>query len=121
MATQAAPIQAYTANRRRFHRHKIELQVRVVIPTLEKTRIVSARGTDLNEGGLRVFAGTEMRVGDSIFIEFTPVESVKPVRVAAIVCNREGYHYGVEFHTGNTEQQQHVTEFGALLQPKKSN
>lgn len=100
---------------RRFPRHKIDLPVRVVVPLEDKTRIVSGRGNELNEGGLQVFAGTEMRVGDSIFVEFTPPYSGKPVRVAALVRNRSGFDYGLEFAPGDLQQQQRVADFRLML------
>jgi hypothetical protein len=101
---------------RRYKRHKIDLPVRVVVPLEDKTRIVTGRGNELNEGGLSVFAGTELRVGDHAFIEFTPPYSGKPVRVAAVVRNRSGYNYGVEFLPGDLQQQQRISEFRMMLQ-----
>lgn len=100
---------------RRFPRHKIDLPVRVVIPLTDKTRIVSGRGNELNDGGLQVFAGTEMKIGDGIFVEFTPPYSGKPVRVAAVVRNRSGFDYGLEFLPGDLQQQQRVADFRLML------
>jgi hypothetical protein len=101
---------------RRFQRFRIDLPVRVVVPMQDKTKIVSGRGTDLNEGGLAVFAGTEMRVGDCIYIEFTPPYSGKPVRVAGQIRHRTGYKYGIEFITDTPDQQKAVNDFRMLLQ-----
>jgi hypothetical protein len=105
---------AYAADRR-WQRYKLDLPLRVVVLQKDKTNIVSGRGTEISEGGLAVFAGTELRVGDPMFVEFTPPYSGKPLRVAATVRNRSGYNYGVEFSSQTEEQRTQVTNFQVLL------
>jgi hypothetical protein len=58
----------------------------------------------------RNFAERRLRVGDQMAVEFTPPFSLPPIRVEAKVCNRAGYHYGVEFLAIDTAQRQCVDQ-----------
>ena len=113
MANAASSSQKET---RKFQRLKIDLPLSVVFPTPDKTKIVAARGNDVSENGLAVFAGLEMNVGDNLFIEFTPPYSSKPVRVPATVRNRRGYKYGIEFEAESDQEKKLVEQFRMLLQ-----
>ena len=113
--TSAGVVQAF-ATERRWQRFKLDLPLRVVIPQKHKTTIVSGRGTEISEGGLAIFAGTELHLGDHINVEFTPPYSGKPLRVPAIVRNRSGYSYGVEFSSATPEEDQRIANFRVLLQ-----
>lgn len=95
---------------RRWPRYKVDVPIRVIVCTLAKTKIFDARGTSLSEGGMALFAGTELRPGDHVSVEFTPAYSAPPIRVDATVCNRTGYNYGVEFLTGSDTQKERVEE-----------
>ena len=112
--TEPSPKQ--TVETRRFTRLKIDLPISVVVPMPDKTKIVSARGNDVSDNGLAVFAGIELRVGDNVFIEFTPPYSSKPVRVPATVRNRRGYKYGIEFEAESEQERKLVEQFRMLLQ-----
>ncbi len=117
MSTEASAslIQNYVMERR-WPRFKLDLPIRLVVNREAGTSIVSGRGTEISEGGLAVFAGTELNPGDGISVEFTPPYSGKPLRVSATVRNRSGYNYGVEFQSDTDEQKQQVSSFRVLLQ-----
>lgn len=94
--------------KRRWERQGLDVPIRLIFwNSLHTAKIVEARGRDMSEGGMAVFAGVELRIGDIIEIEFTPAYSGQPLRVKAEVRNRRGYSYGIEFLTDtNTEQTQ---------------
>jgi len=102
------------AVQRRWERFRLDLPLRLVVHR-EKTLIVNGRGSDISEGGLLIFAGVELKEGDEIFVEFTPPYSGEPIRVRAIVRNREGYKYGVEFLWNSPEEEETTTRFRNLL------
>jgi hypothetical protein len=112
----AAQTQKQHPETRRFQRLKIDLPIRVVVPLPDKTKIVEARGNDVSDNGLAVFAGVELREGDNVFIEFTPPYSSKPVRVPATVRNRRGYKYGIEFEAESEAERKMIEQFRMLLQ-----
>ena len=82
---------------RRWPRYKVNVPIRVIVSRAMKASIFDGRGTSLSEGGMALFAGAEFRLGDQVAVEFTPPFSSPPIRVDAKICNRTGYHYGVEF------------------------
>lgn len=112
----AAQSSQQTLQTRRFPRQKVDLPILIVVPMYDRTKIVQARGNDVSENGLAFFAGIELRVGDNIFIEFTPPYSGKPVRVPATVKNRRGYKYGIQFEADNDAERKTIEQFRLLLQ-----
>lgn len=88
---------------RRWTRHKLDVPIRVIVHLEDKSRVISGRGKEISEGGMAVFAGVELRLGDKIEVEFTPPYG-GPIRVQGIVRNRHGYSYGVEFFAFNEQQ-----------------
>ena len=102
------------AQARRWPRHKLDVPIRAIAATPGKTTIVDGRGRDISEGGMLIFAGMELQVAESIDVEFTPAFA-DPIRVAAIVRNRNGFYYGVEFLRGNADDMERVTRLGEVL------
>src|SRR4029077_759734 len=94
------------ARERRWERHKIDIPIRLIFwNSLHTAKIVEARGRDMSDGGLAVFAGVELRIGDIVEIEFTPAYSGQPLRVKTEVRNRRGYSYGIEYLNDTTIEQ----------------
>ena len=116
MAAQA--VQAFRTLRR-WSRLKIHVPVTVVVRKQEKTVFVQARGQDLNEGGIGVFVGTELRIGELVEISFTPPYQGNPMTARTIVRNRRGYTYGMEFITDNKEDQKKVEIIRSVLRTMK--
>jgi PilZ domain len=100
---------------RRWPRYKLTMPVRVVLPHTYDTRLIYGRGTELNEGGLAVFAAVELDVGQQVEVEFTPPYSGHPVRVRTIIRNRKGYFYGLEFHVTTPQEAEHVAHVRSIL------
>ncbi len=84
-------------NTRHWPRHQLDVPVRVIVHSPERTKLYDGRGNELNEGGMAVTAGVELKVGREVAVEFTPPFTELPIRVRGIVRNRAGYRYGVEF------------------------
>ena len=104
------------ARKRRWQRFKIDVPIRLIYwNSLHNAKIADARGRDMSEGGMAIFAGVELRVGDIIEIEFTPAYSGQPMRVKAEVRNRRGYSYGIEFLSDTTDEQSQAARLRELL------
>ncbi len=95
---------------RRWERYRVNILIRVIVSNALKASIFDGRGTSLSEGGMALFAGAELRTGDHVAVEISPPFSSPPIRVEAKICNRSGYHYGVEFLTFDTAQKQSVAQ-----------
>ncbi len=84
---------------RHLPRYRLDVRVRVSIPRHD--RVLHGRTADIGERGLGFFAPAELQVGDTITVEFTLPYAREPQRCTAIVRNRNGYRYGVEFQGVN--------------------
>jgi len=100
---------------RRWPRLKIQVPVTVIVRKHNKTVFVVGRGTDINDGGIAVFAGAELQIGEEVEISFTPPYRGEPLVARTVVRNRRGYTYGMEFLTGSTEDQARVTKIHNVL------
>ena len=67
--------------------------------------LMDAIGINLSEGGMGLFAVTNLAVGSRIRLEYLPPRSKEPVRVEGQVRHRALYLYGIEFlsHTDEIE------------------
>ncbi len=100
---------------RRWKRYQIRVPVRLIVHRGDVTTRMNARGTELNEGGMCVFAGLELNVGDQVEVEFTAPYVSDPLRVWGAVRNRYGYYYGIEFLVENASEREQVERFRAIL------
>jgi hypothetical protein len=116
MATEVIMPQPGYAKMRRWPRYKIDVPVRVLVQKPEKTVIVAGRGTELNEGGMGIYAGMELRVGQRVEIEFTPPYHGQPLRVRSVIRDRTGYKYGTEFLRTSREDKLQAEQIHQVLQ-----
>jgi hypothetical protein len=114
------PAQSFQ-NVRRWPRLKIRVPVTVVLRKQEKTVFVQGRGQDLNEGGIAVFVGAELRLGDIVEISFTPPYQGNPMMARALVRNRRGYTYGMEFVGETPADHARIASIRAVLQTMQIN
>ncbi len=116
MATEVIMPQAGYATTRRWPRYRIDVPVRVVVQKPDKTLIVNGRGMELNQGGLCIFVGLELRVGQRVDIEFTPPYNGQPLRARGTIRDRDGYKYGLEFLANSQEDKEQVQQIRQVLQ-----
>jgi hypothetical protein len=115
MSIQVVTPQQGYATARRFPRYKVDVPVRVITQGLTKVTIVQGRGSELNVGGMAIFAGIELSIGAQVIVEFTPPYSGQPIRVRCFVRNRAGYRYGVEFITESDDDYENVNRIETIL------
>jgi PilZ domain len=115
MSTELVLPQQGYATMRRWPRYKVDVPVRVITQGLTKVTIVQGRGSELNNGGMAIFAGTELAIDAQVQVEFTPPYSGQPIRVRCFVRNRAGYKYGVEFITESDDDYESVNQIEANL------
>jgi hypothetical protein len=90
-------------NTRRWQRHEADLPVSVVISDGDSRTRVAGRGTEISEGGMAIFAGVDLKPYDLMEIEF---EAPSHARVIAVIRNRCGYCFGLEFLTPLSPEQE---------------
>jgi hypothetical protein len=120
LATTAHTPGSFEAQRK-FKRYQIRVPVRLVVHRGDLTARINGRGTELNEGGMCVFAGVELNLGDQIELEFTAPYASEPLRIWACVRNRYGYYYGLEFLTENSGEREEVQRFREVLRSATGN
>ena len=82
---------------RRWRRLHVNMPIRVLVRKPDCLYIVNGCGTELSEGGVALYAAFELNVGDWVEIELTDPGSGPSLRMSAIVRNRRGYSYGLQF------------------------
>jgi hypothetical protein len=69
----------------------------------------------MSEDGVAIFAGVELGSDNEVQIEYTPPFNRGPLRVRAVVRNRRGYIYGMEFLPRDGEEEQTLLTLKALV------
>ncbi|MFZ0285570.1 MAG: PilZ domain-containing protein [Terriglobales bacterium] len=82
------------ANTRRWPRYPVNLPVSVLLCDGSREKQVSGLGIEISEGGMSLYAGIPLQPGDLTEIEFRHPHNA---RLTAVVRNRTGYWFGLEF------------------------
>jgi len=103
---------------RRWQRFHFDVPIRLVFETGNYTRIAEGRGTELNEGGLGLYAGIELEIGDQVEVELTVPFYCLSLRLQGVVRNRpgNGYYYGIQFVDTDATQKGEIALFAKMLE-----
>ena len=98
---------------RRWARYRAHMLTCLIAQKPKKVVIVPGRGSELNHGGMTVYAGIELAVNEQVRVTFTPPHCGESMTVQCVVRDRNGYTYGVEFihdetASGHIEQMQRI-------------
>lgn len=85
-----------TDKTRRWERFPIDIQVAITVCNGVAQLLVPGLGLELSKGGMSLCAGADLNPGDLTEVEF---KTIGRTRVIAIVRNRNGYCFGLEFLT----------------------
>lgn len=103
---------------RRWQRYHFDVPIRLVFENGNHTRVAEGRGTELNEGGLGLYAGIELEIGDHVEVELTVPFYCLALRLKGVVRNRpgNGYYYGIQFVDSDATQKGEITLLAKMLQ-----
>jgi len=103
---------------RRWQRFHFDVPIRLVFENGNYTRIAEGRGTELNEGGLGLYAGIELEIGDRVEVELTVPFYGLSLRLRGVVRNRpgNGYYYGIQFVDTDATQKGEIALFAKMLE-----
>jgi hypothetical protein len=79
---------------RRWTRHQVKLPVRIIAPNETSEITVPGLTTEISQGGMALYGGVPLQPGDVMAVEF---QTSNHLRVAALVRDRYGYCFGLEF------------------------
>ena len=100
----------------RWHqRFRLDTPVCLIVEIPGKALLVNARLRDMSDDGGAVFAAVELAIDSEVQLEYTPSFNRGPVRVRAIVRNRRGYIYGLEFLPRDGVEEQILLTLKAML------
>jgi hypothetical protein len=100
----------------RWHpRFRLDTPVCLIVGMPDKVLLVNARLRDMSDDGAAVFAAVELAIDSEVQIEYTPSFNRGPVRVRAVVRNRRGYIYGLEFLPRDGVEEQILLTLKAML------
>jgi c-di-GMP-binding flagellar brake protein YcgR len=93
--------------KRRFERFEVEARVKVAV--VRKGEKVNFSGTahDISVGGMALFLGGDLNVGETVTVTFALVFSTQLI-VQGVVRSRDRYEYGIEFLHVNKAQQDEI-------------
>ena len=83
--------------RRSTHRLHVNVPTEVWVSKPDSLQVVLGRGTDLSENGLALYAAVELDIGDRVEIQLTDPDSGASLGMSALVRNRAGHFYGLQF------------------------
>jgi len=116
MATAPA-VDSLSADRR-WQRYHFDVPIRLLFENGTTTRVAEGRGTELNEGGLGLYAGIELEIGDQVEVELSVPFYSMAMRLLGVVRNRpgNGYYYGIQFIETDATQKGEITLLAKMLE-----
>ncbi len=100
-----APVRYETM--RRYPRVKSDIRVRVFSPPTDPTADSFGRGYDISEAGMAIYVPLELSEGQQVLVMIDVPQCRVRLGLTAVVRNRKGYRYGVEFLAlTNTERKE---------------
>ncbi len=82
---------------RKFRRFEFDVRLRATVRKNSGRVAVQGRGNDLSGCGLAAFLPVDLAEGESIELDVTLPYATQPLKLRAVVRNRRGYLYGLEF------------------------
>jgi len=97
----ATPSQVNWATIRRWERYRIELRFKATMTKEGKRIVLFGQGTDVSEGGMAAYIPTDLAASDVVELELSLpyLTGQQPFRIRALVRNRNGFRYGLEYTT----------------------
>ena len=92
---------------RNHPRYRVDLRLKVITGITSNGRAIFGRGSDISEGGMRVFVPADLAIGETVTLELTLPYSEQKVIIRGVLRNRLGFSYGVEYAANTTLQERH--------------
>jgi hypothetical protein len=91
-----------TEDLRTHPRYRVDIRLRLISGFAGETKAFYGRGSDISEGGMRVFVPAELEIGEAVMLELALPYSEKKIQVRGILRNKLGFSYGVEYAPSTT-------------------
>ena len=109
---------AYIDRRRRRHtRYRSDFRITVNHLLGNQYQKIEGHCRDLSEAGIGILLAADLNVSEVSGLSFSLPGSTIPWQVRAVVRYRRGYHYGFEFLSLSSEQQQSLKSYVITQEP----
>lgn len=75
----------------------MEMRLKITLSGESQGVSFHGTGTNISKGGMRVFIPRNLRMGDAVTLDIPLPYTQEQLTVRAVIRNRDGFHYGVEF------------------------
>lgn len=93
---------------RNHPRYRVDIRLKVITGIANNGKPLFGRGSDISEGGMRVFVPADLAIGELVTIELTVPYSEQKLTVRGVLRNRLGFSYGVEYSASTTLAERQV-------------
>lgn len=100
--------------KRRWSRAQAEIRAKISYQQQGTVQMSNGRTQDICEGGIALYVPIELELGARVELELTIPRSRAPLRVPAMIRDRIGFRYGMEFLVINKAQRTEIANFVEL-------
>lgn len=87
---------------RRYPRYRLDIRLKVITGIVTNAKAFFGRGSDISEGGMRLFVPADLAIGETVTLELTLPYTEQKLIVHGVLRNRMGFSYGVEYSNSMT-------------------
>ncbi len=98
-------------NHPRFH---VDIRLKVITGIASNGKSYFGRGSDISEGGMRVFVPADLKIGEAVTLELALPYTDRKVVVRGVLRNRMGFSYGVEYSASTTKEEREIISRACL-------
>jgi hypothetical protein len=93
---------------RKSPRYMVDLPVKITFNEGDKVASHYGTGTNISEGGMRVFVPRDLEMGKRVSVEMRLPYNREELKLQATVRNRVGFDYGIEFIDATDEDREAI-------------
>lgn len=105
---------------RKAPRYPLDVRASVIFKRDDVAQKAQVRTVDVGIGGTAITSPLQLPLEVQVEVEFSLPNSRATMRLKAIIKNRSGFRYGVEFLSISDAQRDEITRFGIGRKPSNS-
>jgi hypothetical protein len=105
---------------RRFPRFPLDLRIKVNFKVNKITQRALVKTIEIATHGISVNSPVELPLNSQVELEILLPGTKIPLRLWAVIRNKNGTRYGVEFLSASDAQRSEISEFGCARKPAVS-
>ena len=96
---------------RRWKRVKVDVRVKLWLDPAGEGSAMVVRSYEMGQGGISVYAPEQIDVGAPVVVAFSLPSAQQALRFPAVVRNKRGFRYGLEFIEGNNAERAELARY----------